>query len=255
MKQFFSLANTVFALAVIVFIIGFSAFSQKEKGSRYSFRKEQFSKDDTTASRKRNRNGADWKFDQLDEQMRQLDILMKNLDIQMKNFDFGKYQNAIDEAIKKVDVEKIATQVQESLKDIDWENMNKQMAETMKVSKLKMVDAEKQMENAKANLQKQKAYMKLNAGKMNTDIENALKNARKSIEGAKEELRNMKEFTKALEKDGLIDKSKPYKIEVKNDELYIDNKKQPKEISDKYRQYYKKSDFTIDMDEGDNVRI
>lgn len=127
--------------------------------------------------------------------------------------------------------------------------------QNMKVSKLKMEEAAKEMEHMKANLEKQKAHIKLNSGKIKEDIEKAMKNAKKSIENAKEELRNMKEFTDVLEKDGLIDKSKAYKIEVKNGELYIDGKKQSKETSDKYRRYYRKSNFTIDMSEGDEFRI
>lgn len=257
MKQYFSFTNLVFALALTAFVIGFSAFSQKQKGSKYSFRKEQFSKDgDTATSGKRNRNDPDWNFNQLDEQMRRLDVQMKNLDNQMKNFDLEKYQNKIDEAIKKVDVEKITSEINESLQNIDWENINKEIAQTRAdISKIKMTNVKKQMEQVKVNLQKQKAEIKLNTAKINADIEIAMKNARKSIEGVKEELRNMKEFTNALEKDGLIDKSEAFRIEVKNVELYINDKKQSKEVSDKYRQYYKKSDFTIDTNDGNGIRI
>jgi hypothetical protein len=41
---------------------------------------------------------------------------------------------------------------------------------------------------------------------------------------------------------------------VKEGELYINDKKQPKEVSDKYRQYYKKDNFTINM-KDDGIRI
>ncbi len=118
-----------------------------------------------------------------------------------------------------------------------------------------MAEVEREMEQVKTNLEKQKIDIKSNAGKIKTDIENAMKNAKKSIENAKEELRNMKEFTNALEKDGLIDKSKTYRIEVKNGKLYIDDKKQSKEIRNKYSQYYKKGNFTININEGDDIRI
>ena len=58
----------------------------------------------------------------------------------------------------------------------------------------------------------------------------------------------MKEFTDELEKDGLIDKDKGYSIEWKNGgELYINGKKQSKEISDKYKKYYKKDGWRIEM--------
>lgn len=252
MKQYFSFTNTVFALALTVFVIGFSAFSQKQKGSKYSFRKEPFSEDsDTTTFGKRNRNGTSWNFSQLDEQMKQLNLQMKNLDIKMKNLDLKKYQNEIDGAMKKIDVEKITAQIEKSRKSIDWETINNQVAENINISKLKMADVKKEMELVKADLLQHKTNLKLDTGKINADIENAMK----SIADAREEINNLQEFTDVLEKDRLIDKSKAFKIEVKNGELYIDGKKQPKEVSDKYRQYYKRSDFTIDTNEENGIRI
>ena len=257
MKQEAFFTRMVFALAFTAIVIGFSAFSQKtQKGSRDSFRKEQLSRDnDTSTSGKRNRDRADWSFDKLAEQINQLEMQMKNLDNQMKNLDMSKFQIEADEAIKTVDFEKIAAQVDEANKNINWENINNEVAKNLNVSKLKLVEVKKEMERVKANFEKQKAHIKINTGEIKANIEKAMKNAKISMEGAKEELRNMKEFTNELEKDGLINKSKAYKIEVKEGELYIDGKKQSKEISDKYRHHYGKSDFTIDMSEGDEFRI
>ncbi len=257
MKQEVFFTRMVFALAFTAIAIGFSAFSQKqEKGAGYSFRKEQLSKDnDTSTSGKRNRDGASWNFDKLDEQMDQLEVQMKNLDNRMKNLDMSKFQIEANEAINKVDFEKIAKQFDEALNNIDREIINNKVAENINVSKLKMVETKKEMEQVKRNLEKQKAHIKLNTGKIKANIEDAMKKAKRSMEGARERLRNIKEFTDELEKDGLIDKSKAYEIEVKGGELFIDGKKQPKKVSDKYRNYYRKSDFTIDMSEGDDFRI
>ncbi|HLL43392.1 MAG TPA: hypothetical protein VK369_09650 [Segetibacter sp.] len=257
MKQEAFFTRMVFALAFTAMVIGFSAFSQKpQKGSRDSFRKEQLSKDDdTSASGKRNRDRTDWNFDKLDEQMNQLDVQMKNLDNQMKHLDISRFQIEEVEAINKVDFKKMAEQVDEAIKNIDWENINNEVAKNLNVSKLKMVEVKKQMEQVKANLEKQKAHIKISTGKIKVNTEKAMKNAKIAMEGAKEELRIMKEFTDQLEKDGLIDKSKAYKIAVKEGELFINGKKQSKQISDKYRHYYRKSDFTIDMSAGDDIRI
>ncbi|HEX8677944.1 MAG TPA: hypothetical protein VF700_12020 [Segetibacter sp.] len=257
MKQEAFFTRMVFVLAFTAIVIGFSAFGQnQQKGSRDSFRKEQLSKDnDTSASGKRNRDRTDWNFDKLEEQMKQLDLQMKNLDHQMKKLDMSEFQIQADEAIKKIDFEKIAEQVDEAMKNIDRENINNEVAKNVKVNKLKMVEVKKEMEQVKAKLEKQEAHIKINTGEIKANIEKAMKNAKISMEGAREELRNMKEFTDELEKDGLIDKSKAYKIAVKEGELYIDGKKQSKQISDKYRHYYRKSDFTIDMSAGDDIRI
>ncbi len=71
----------------------------------------------------------------------------------------------------------------------------------------------------------------------------------------KKKLRTWKTFIDELQKDGLIDKKKNYKIEVKSGELYINGEKQTKELSDKYRKYYSKDNFTINMNDEDGVRI
>ena len=61
-------------------------------------------------------------------------------------------------------------------------------------------------------------------------------------------MQDLKDFTDQLQKDGLIDKKKGYSIEWKNGgELYINGKKQPKEISDKYKKYYKKDGWRLEM--------
>ncbi len=76
------------------------------------------------------------------------------------------------------------------------------------------------------------------------------------MEKAKREMLNFKEFTNELEKDGLIDKKKGYKLQLKDGELYINGTKQSKEISDKYSKYYQgKNNFTINMslDDGDGA--
>jgi hypothetical protein len=41
-----------------------------------------------------------------------------------------------------------------------------------------------------------------------------------------------------LHNDGLIDRHKPYAVYIKEGDLYIDNKKQTKEVSDKFRQFF-----------------
>lgn len=253
MKPCFSFRNLVFALVLIVFAIGYSAFSQNQNRGKDSFRKQQLSKgNDSAASGKRSSDGAGWHLDQLDEQMKQLDIQMKNFDKQMENFDSQKFQDELNE----VDFEKIDANIEKALKDIDIEKINKETAEKFTIeNKTQMQELRQQMEKLKGDLQKQQFKISLGQKKMKMDIEKTLKGARKSLKGAKDELKNLKSFTDVLEKDGLIDKSKAYKIEVKDGELFINDKKQSKETSDKHRQFYKKGNITINMDEGDDIRI
>jgi hypothetical protein len=64
----------------------------------------------------------------------------------------------------------------------------------------------------------------------------------------KKDLAVMTDLTTALEKDGLIDNKKPYKLEIRDGELYINGKKQTKKVNDKYRKYFKNDNYTITND-------
>lgn len=75
----------------------------------------------------------------------------------------------------------------------------------------------------------------------------------KNLPGWKRDLALMTELTTALGKDGLIDNRKLYNLEIKDGELYINGKKQPKEVSDKYRKYFRNDNYTITND-GDQPK-
>ena len=77
-----------------------------------------------------------------------------------------------------------------------------------------------------------------------------MQTAKESIEKAKKEMLEYKRFIDGLDKDGLIDKDKNYKIEYKNGELSINGKKQSVEVAKKYSSFLKdKKDFTIKKDD------
>ena len=262
MKQNLSFAKIVFTLALTAIIFSFLAFRQTSKSEGDSFRKEQKTSDnDTTTSGKRNRNGAYRHFDKIEEQMKQLELQMEKLgdqmqklDGQLQKIDMTKYENEINKALQDINLKEIENEVSEPTTEIEPGEINESI-ERIKVDKLRMKEVEKELEKAKRELHKQKFEMDLNKGKMRLEVKEAMQKAKQSLRSAHEEIENIKNFTDALQKDGLIDKSKAYKIEVKDGELFIDGKKQSKETSDKYRKYYKKSDFSINMSEGDDFRI
>jgi hypothetical protein len=127
----------------------------------------------------------------------------------------------------------------------------------VKLSKEERDNIEKEIANAKKDIEKAKAENHFNLEKIKTSVKKGMEGARIGIEKAKAELTRLKEFTQALEKDGLIDSKKGYVIEVKKGELYLNGVKQSKEISDKYRPYFKdkEDDFTIRSDKDQGVRI
>jgi len=152
----------------------------------------------------------------------------------MKNVDMDKIKMNIEEQMKKVDMDKIKLDVDKSLKEAQ--------------EQMKNIDMEKMKE------QMEELKNKLNSDEFKKEIEKSLRDAKENIEKANKELQELKEFTGQLEKDGLIDKNKGYSIEWKNGgELYINGKKQPKEISAKYKKYYKKDGWRVEMNgEGKN---
>jgi hypothetical protein len=261
MKGNSSFAKVVYVLALIATIIGFTAFSQKPPDQN-SFKKEQLSKDnDTTKNSKRNKNEAVKGFDQLDIELKQLDMHLDQLNDELRNVDFSEVQRHLNEAMKKLDEQKISEKINQSLKKIDWNKMDHELNESLaKIDKVKFLEVKKEIEKAKAQIEKQKLNMRfdvpdIDEKKLRLGTEKAMKKARLSIQNAKEEMKNMQAFINALQADGLIDKSKAYKIEVKEGELYINGKKQSNEVSEKYKKYYKQKNFTININEDNIIRI
>jgi hypothetical protein len=86
-------------------------------------------------------------------------------------------------------------------------------------------------------------------------LEKEMENAKASIEKAKAEMKEYKSFVDGLEKDGLINKKENYTIQHKNGELIINGKKQPTDVYNKYGTFLKKHDkFTIKKSD-DNFNI
>ena len=154
-----------------------------------------------------------------------------NLEQSLKEIDAAKIQAQVNKAMKEVDMEKIQADMQASIAKIDFEKLNKEL------EKVRSVDFEKLESNMK---------------KLKPEIEKSMKEAHKSIDKAKEELKIYKSLIDGLDKDGLINKKENYAIEYKNGELNINGKKQPAEVVNKYQQLLKgHKDFTIKKDADD----
>lgn len=108
------------------------------------------------------------------------------------------------------------------------------------------------MEEMTMKLKKENLKVQLDEEKIHKEIEKGMAKAKEGIEKAKAEIKNLQDFTEALEKDGLINKKSGYKIKVEDGELYINGNKQPKETYEKYKQYYKKDKFSLNSD-GDSI--
>ena len=209
------------------------------------------------------KNKADKKIRDLDEVIDELDRAEIKVDMQkvneqlreaMKQIDMAKIQMDVDKAMKEVDMEKINEQLKESLKEIDnvkierdvkesmasidWEKMKKDMEEVKKIDMTKL----------DADMRKLEIEMK----GLGPKIEKEMQNAKASIEKAKMEMKEYKSFVDGLEKDGLINKKQGYTIQHKNGELIINGKKQTADVYNKYGSFLKKHDkFTIKKSDDD----
>ncbi len=251
-------AGTALVLMVIIFAAWRSDGGKKELSAPYT-------DEDTVRPRKKttyHRN--DIRISDLDEAMRELDRAMVDMDKNIK-FDMGKMDKEIKQAleeIKNIDFDKISKEINASLKEINWEKtraeVNKALHEAeIKIKEVDMKKVKEEMANMKENIDAQKILSHIDVDAIKKSVESGMSAARIGIEAAKKEIGLLKEFIDTLDKDGLIDKKKDYRIQVKDGELYINGTKQSKEINDKYKKYYKDrdEDFSITSDGEGSVRI
>ncbi len=265
MKQHLTPSRLVLALALIASGICISSFRGGDSTRQKTFPRETFrTTDDTTKPGKRNRGDNEIRVNDLDNALRHLDEQMVKLDEQIKKLDFSKMERELSAAmsnVHKVDGDKIAKEVQASLAKVDWskiemklQDARKHMSETdWKKMDVEMKEAARKMKEVdvakiKQDIEQSKAEkIKLNidTGKIRRDVSKAMEKAKVSIEKAQQDIKNMQEFTNELHSNGLINKNKPYTIEVKDNELYINDTLQSKEVTEKYRKYFRKGNFKI----------
>ncbi|MES2004703.1 MAG: hypothetical protein V4450_09285 [Bacteroidota bacterium] len=217
---------------------------------------------DTVTSRKKSSDKKEYRVGDLDGAMKDLDRAMVDMDKNMK-IDFVKMDKEIKaamEELKKVNFEKIGHEVEASLNNVDWVSIKKEIANALRQVDLNMKEIDKQqikeqMAKVKEQMEEAKINSKIDMKKMKESIEKGLASAKIGIENAKKEISLLKEFTNELDKDGLIDKKKSFKIEIKKGEMYINGTKQSKEVNDKYRKYFKDEDYTISSDKDGSEKV
>jgi DNA-binding IscR family transcriptional regulator len=206
-------------------------------------------------------------FDKLDEQ---LDEVLDQLGTQLKNINFGEIEKTVEASLKTVDmesimktveislkdidVEKIVAEATASIKDINWEGKEGDIKQALKEAKEEMEKAKtemknintdeikKELENAKKEMEKAKLEFK------NIDMDKIMREAKEGVNKGREELRQLKTMFNEMEKDGLINSKAGFTLEYKDKDLYIDSKKQPEQVTDKYRKYFKEDHFKITID-------
>jgi len=261
-------------LAVIVAVVGLSAvlISWNYMPSGFHFAGNNDYTD--TVPPKKSKTDRDKKVRDLDEAIEELENaelkvdmekIKKEIEQAMKNVDMSKIKLEIENAMKEIDMEKIQVEIRESLAKVDMAKIKLEIENAMKEVDMEKIKKEIEESMSKIDMNKIKAEINMDKmkdleaelKKIGPEIEKSLEKAKVEIEKAKVELKEYKTFIDGLEKDGLINKKEGYKLEHKNGELFINGKKQPDNVYNKYKSFLEKhKSIKIDSDEDDfNIDI
>jgi len=210
------------------------------------------------------------------------DDISRKVEESMYKIDFDKIQQQVDEAVKRIDVEKMHRQVEESLRKIDFDKIQRDIQQSLEdvtkvdkdairreidnarrevdnalrnedwkeevkeAQKRSQVDVQKELENAKKEVARVREELK----NQKFDFRKQMDNAREEIGKAKEEVKGYQEMIYKMEKDGLLNTKEDYNIEYKSGDLFINDKKQPQAVTDKYKKYLPKKNIAIKKQDG-----
>jgi hypothetical protein len=156
----------------------------------------------------------------IDRSMEEINRALKGLDIELKKVDLTDLRLEMEKAMKGIDMKDVRIEVETALKNVEWNKIQDEVNRAMK--------------DVKINVDLDLAQKSLDASREALN-ENWRKAWKEGLKNAGVEMHRLKNFLSDLEKDGLIKKGEPYTIEIKNGELFINGKEQPKNITDKYR--------------------
>jgi len=214
---------------------------------------------------KKNKNSMTMKeFDRLSENLdKEIANQLKEIDLQkmeqeiaagFKNVDFDKISKEVELSLKDIDTEKILAEVKKEISTINFDEVNaetklalanaqEELARAQeKIRKINKEEIKKELENARVQLEKNKEEFK------KIDFSRIMKQAQEGIDKAKLELKQLKSMFNEMEKEGLINQKNGFSIDYKDKELYINGTRQPEQVTDKYRKYFKEDHFEITID-------
>ncbi len=210
------------------------------------------------------------------------DAISKQVEESIDKIDFDKIQQQVDEAVKRIDVEKMHRQVEESLRKIDFDKIQRDLDQSLEdVKGVNKEDLKREIEHARKEVDKAlrneewKEELKEAQRHSRDDVQKALDNAKKEMARVREEMKDQKfdfqkdmdkareevgktaaemkgyqEMIYEMEKDGLLNTKEDYSIEYKSGDLFINDKKQPQSVTDKYNRYFKKKNIAIKKQDG-----
>jgi DNA repair exonuclease SbcCD ATPase subunit len=230
-----------------------------------------------TVPPKKQKTEREKKIRDLDEALKELEKVNIELDVKnmkqeleaaLKNLDAEKIQLEIENALREVDMKKIKSEIQESLaridgdkiraevdkalKEVDFSKIREDLMQSLKQVDMDKIRAELDMEKLRTEMKELEEELK----KTVPEVEKSLEKAKIEIEKAKAELKEWKGFIDSLEKDGLINKKDGYILKHKEGEFFINGKKQPVDVYNKYKVFLQKhQSFTIDSEDRSDFTI
>lgn len=232
----------------------------------------------------------DKELQQLDEAKEKLeqmkdqnwDAIARQVEESIYKVDFDKIQQQVDEAVKRIDVEKMHRQVEESLRRIDFDKIQRDLDQSFDDAKrVNKEDIKREIENARRevdnalrneewkeelkeaqrhsrdDVQKELDKAKREMAKVRLEMKDQQFNFQKEMDKAREEvdkaaadMKGYQEMIYEMEKDGLLNTKEDYSIESRSGELFINDKKQPQAVTDKYSRYFKKKNIAIKKQDG-----
>lgn len=254
MKNVLTTPKTYVLAGLLVIAVTAIAWQTKTKKQPRDTTAANAAAGDTTPARKHitKQDDININLDGLDKSLDGLDVNLKNLDINLSGLDTC-IEKSVKLALANINFEEIGKTTRDAVNSINWKDIQTNINNAMRDVhvELKNIDWNKISADIKVAADEvKKAHIDVNVQEM---VNNAMEKASEGIEAAKVELKRYKDFVNDLDKDGLINKDNGYRLEWKNDgSLYINGKKQPKEVSDKYHKYYKQGGYSISND-GDET--
>ncbi len=202
----------------------------------------------------------------LDKAFEDLESALINLKLALKNRNWEKLNEDMKRGWKEYDFDRLGPEIDARMK-VDWEKAERDMKKAMKefesnmnMQELMLAKDEAlrgfEMEKLHHELDRAKLNMQHDFDKMQHDFDkmgDELNHAQENLLHAEVEMKNLKSFIDELKKDGLIRKGQGYEVKIEDGELYIDGKKQPASVTEKYRKFFEKdNNFRIKSDGNDD---
>lgn len=189
-------------------------------------------------------------------------INTKEIDAQMKKAmaELDRSMASIDkeQLLRGLDAEKIQAEMARAQKELaeefakhDWqkemklaqEELQKAMKEISSIDQKKLKDelaqAKREIKESHENMARELALVKKEMAENKYKIRESLDEARNEIEKTRLEYLGYRTMIGEMQKEGLITDPKNYRVEYKDGDLYINDKKQSSVLTDRYRKYFK----------------